>query len=250
MRVLVLLATLSFVGVGGAVGVKLLLLARRTRQLPELTVGLGLFLVALVGYPLSLASLAPDLSPGVAKLLFGAGTLATAVGSASIYVFTWRVFRPDAAWARVLSVGAIGAIFAFAVVVLGRLADAETPAALFRDRLSASRSFVTGLSYVWTAVESLRYYALLRRRMGLGLADPVVANRLLLWGISGIAATLGTGVSTAMVFAGSAQGGAHPVSLLAVGVAGLASSVALYLAFLPPTAWRRFVAGRALARTR
>jgi len=250
MGVLVLLATLSFVLVGGAVGVKLLLLARRTRQLPELTVGLGLFLVALVGYPLTLGSLAPSLPNVAAKLLFGAGTLATAVGSASIYVFTWRVFRPEAGWARVLSVGAIGAIFAFAVVVLVRLIDAETPAELFRDRLSASRSFVTGFSYVWTAVEALRYHTLLRRRLELGLADPVVANRFLLWGISGVAATLGTGVSTAVVFLGSGAGGAHPVSMLAVGVAGFASSVPLSLAFLPPAAWRRYVAGRALARAR
>src|SRR5262249_16178730 len=35
---------------------------------------------------------------------------------------------------------------------------------------------------VWMSVESFRYGAMLRRRLRLGLADPLVANRFLLWG--------------------------------------------------------------------
>lgn len=245
MKLLVLLATLSFILVGGLVGAKLLLLARRTRQLPELAVGLGVFLVAFVSYPLSLASISPDLAPATAKLLFATGAFASAVGSASIYVFTWKVFRPDAGWARVLTLVAIGAIFVFAAVSVVRVAGAATPAEVFRDRLSVARNVVTGFSYLWTAVESIRYYALLRRRMALGLADPVVSNRFLLWGVSGVSATLGITVSTAMILLGKAGAGMHPVSMLAVGIAGFTSSVSLYLAFLPPAAWLRFVAGPA-----
>ncbi|MDX1649336.1 MAG: hypothetical protein R3263_05740 [Myxococcota bacterium] len=241
MKLLVLLATLSFILVGGMVGAKLLLLARRTRQLPELTMGLGVFLVAFVGYPLSLASISPDLAPLPAKLLFAAGSLASAVGSASFYVFTWKVFRPEAGWARALALTAIVAIFTFAVISVARVAGAAGPAEIFRDRLSVVRNVVTGFSYLWTAVEGLRYYALLRRRLALGLADPVVANRFLLWGVSGVSATLGISVSTAMILLGDAGAGMHPVSMLVVGVAGLTSSVTLYLAFLPPAAWLRFV---------
>lgn len=244
MKLLVLLATLSFVLVGGLVGAKLLLLARRTRQLPELAVGLGVFLVAFVSYPLSLASLSPDLAPGLAKLIFSAGAVASAVGSASIYVFTWKVFRPDAGWARGVALTAIAAIGAFAVVSIVRVLSVATPAEIFRDQLSVARNVVTGFSYLWTAVEALRYHGLLRRRMGLGLADPVVANRFLLWGVSGVSATLGISVSTAVILLGKAGAGMHPVSMLAVGVAGFTSSVSLYLAFLPPAAWLRFVAGR------
>jgi hypothetical protein len=245
MKLLVLLATLSFVLVGGLVGAKLLLLARRTRQLPELAVGLGVFLVAFVSYPLSLASLSPDLPSLGAKLLYAAGALTSAVGSASIYVFTWKVFRPDARWARVLTLAAIAAIFVFGAVSVLRVAGAASPAEVFRDRLSVARNVVTGFSYLWTAVESLRYFGLLRRRMVLGLADPVVSNRFLLWGVSGVSATLGISVSTAVILLGKAGAGMHPVSMLAVGIAGFTSSVSLYLAFLPPQAWLRFVAGEA-----
>lgn len=250
MKLLILLATLSFILVGGLVGAKLLLLARRTRQLPELAVGLGVFLVAFVSYPLSLVSLSPELPPLAAKLLFATGALASAVGSASIYVFTWKVFRPDDGWARVLTLTAIAAIFVFGAVSVLRVAGAQAPAEVFRDRLFVARNLVTGFSYLWTAVESLRYYALLRRRMALGLADPVVCNRFLLWGVSGVSATLGIAVSTAVVLLGKSGAGMHPVSMLAVGIAGFTSSVSLYLAFLPPATWLRFVAGRgAEART-
>lgn len=243
MEALVLLATLSFILVGGLVGAKLLLLARRTRQLPELAVGLGVFLVAFVSYPLSLASLSPELAPGTAKLLFAIGSVASALGSSSIYVFTWKVFRPDAAWARVLALAAIAAIVAFAGVSVARVAAAAAPSEVFRDQLSVARNCVTGFSYLWTAVEALRYHGLLRRRRALGLADPVVANRFLLWGVSGVSATLGISVSTAVMLTSGAGAGMHPVSMLAVGLAGFTSSVSLYLAFLPPAAWLRFVAG-------
>lgn len=39
------------------------------------------------------------------------------------------------------------------------------------------------IGYGWTASESLIYYLSMRRRVEHGLADPVVTNRLLLWGV-------------------------------------------------------------------
>ncbi len=35
----------------------------------------------------------------------------------------------------------------------------------------------------WACYESLRYYRSMHRRQTLGLADPIVANRFLLWSI-------------------------------------------------------------------
>ena len=48
---------------------------------------------------------------------------------------------------------------------------------------------------LWGAVESLRYYALMRRRLRLGLADPLVTNRFLLWGLGIGAAGVGSLIS-------------------------------------------------------
>ena len=40
------------------------------------------------------------------------------------------------------------------------------------------------LAFAWGGFEALRYFFLLRRRQALGLADPVVTNRFLLWAIA------------------------------------------------------------------
>ncbi|MFK7894917.1 MAG: hypothetical protein AB8G23_03725 [Myxococcota bacterium] len=40
-------------------------------------------------------------------------------------------------------------------------------------------SAIRGIPFLWGFCEALRYYAQMRRRLTLGLADPVVANRFL-----------------------------------------------------------------------
>ena len=40
--------------------------------------------------------------------------------------------------------------------------------------------------YLWTSVESLTWWRRMHRRVALGLADPVVANRFFLWGVLGL----------------------------------------------------------------
>jgi hypothetical protein len=93
--------------------------------------------------------------------------------------------------------------------------------------------------YVWTAVESFRYRALLRRRIPLGLADPLVADRFGKWGWTGV---FGLGSITPAVVAQLSGGDPNsPAHHLVVGVCGLASSVVLYFAFLPPAAYVRWV---------
>ena len=93
--------------------------------------------------------------------------------------------------------------------------------------------------YVWTAVESFRYRALLWRRIPLGLADPLVADRFGKWGWTGV---FGLGSIMPAVVAQLTGGDPNtPAHHLVVGVCGLASSVVLYFAFLPPAAYARFI---------
>ena len=47
------------------------------------------------------------------------------------------------------------------------------------------------VSSLWGAAESLRYFSMMRRRAKLGLADPLVTNRFLLWGLGIGAAMVG-----------------------------------------------------------
>jgi hypothetical protein len=95
----------------------------------------------------------------------------------------------------------------------------------------------------WAAAESLRHAALLKRRVALGLADPVVVNRVRLWGVAMLISTLMCAAGTATQWAGvpilNTEGGGAALAGL-----GLVSGSALYLAFFPPPAYRRFVARR------
>lgn len=244
-NVLALAAVLAFTVVSGIVGVRLLLLARRTRQLPEFCVGLGLLTVGAIGYPLSIAARLGVGGPATA-LLTAISVTMSATGSAAIYYFTWSVFRRGAVWARLLCVASTVAMAAYAADGVYR-SFTEAPGWLGQvDAWFVVLQVATIFSYAWTAVESLRYYRMLRRRLALGMADPVVANRFFLWFLSGVFASAGSGMVTLL----AALGGQPYDSVLgrgAVGLGGLAASVVLALAFVPPRAYLRWLRGAGAA---
>jgi hypothetical protein len=92
------------------------------------------------------------------------------------------------------------------------------------------------LVFAWTAAESLAYHAMLRRRIALGIADPVVANRVLLWAIAAVATVVLCGVIAASMLAGMAPM-QHALPLCAIGAAALVASTCWTLAFLPPASY-------------
>ena len=102
-----------FVLAASIVGVHLLLLARRTGQLPELLVGVGFSLIGLLGYPLAMIS---GFGRGaVSEVNLGmwvAGMLIMNAGLTCLYAFTARVFRSGQTWAwlavAVLTIGNLG----------------------------------------------------------------------------------------------------------------------------------------------
>lgn len=241
VELLVLASAVAFVVVGAGVGTKLLWLARRTRGFPELVVGFSLSVLAAVAWPLLLLASAPASPP--APVLRGAlagASLAMALGWSGVFLFTWRVFRPGAGWARALAGLGIAAELAAGGAGVIRALSLPDAAALRTPAPSGLALLLAAqLVYGWTAVESFRYRALLRRRIPLGLADPLVADRFGLWGWTGV---FGGGsllpASWAMLTGGDPN---SAVSHLLVGVCGLVCSGALALAFLPPAAYVRFV---------
>jgi hypothetical protein len=248
LQLLVLASTLSFAVVGGVVGMRLLLLARRTRQLPELTIGLGLVLIAPLGYPLMLVATVPGFFPlATARMLYALAMALTSVGCASIFVFTWRVFRRDAAWARALACCAIVVLLVQAVA--NSVLAFVVPTLEMMNQLNLwflIRQLAMLLSYGWTAFESLRYFGLLRRRMRLGLADPVLASRILLWGVAGLL-SFGAAATRAAIVATGGDPLHSAAAPLAIGAGGFLVSLALYLAFIPPAPYRRWVGRRGAA---
>jgi len=247
LDLLLLVSTVAFVAAGAAVGFRLLALARRTRQLPDLMVGVALLLLAPVAYPLILGSSLGDFSLGATRGLSIASVIVMAAGWACMFAFTQLVFRPGVEWAKALA-GAGIAVLAYGLVASIAFDLRAADVATLRSASNPARWLQTAaiVVYAWTSVEGFRCWDQARRRFALGLADPLVVNRFLLWGVIGVCSLLSVTPSFVIQLAGG-DGAGNPYARLATALSGLACSIALQLAFLPPPAYRRWLLGNAAA---
>jgi hypothetical protein len=226
-----------------AIGIRLLLLARSNRRLPELLIGLGILGIGPAGFAcMVFAMLVAPAHPTLGAVMLGAALVATGIGAVSAYVFTWTVFRRDDVWAKWLVVVAAAICV---VVFLGRLATGGFVLPMHIDFWFHANSINITACLLWGSAESLRYYTMMRRREAIGLADHLVTNRFLLWGLGIGAAGVGSLISVGVVMAtGSAM---HELDGLTLSnsLFGLASAVLMWIAFLPPAAYRRWIEARA-----
>jgi hypothetical protein len=245
MQSLAAAAIFLLVGVSTWVAVRLLLLHRRTGAWPEFLLGGMLLLSVSVGYPLHIA--AYRVGPEWSGLFQTGAILAVPVGFSLLFVFTWRVFRPQAIWARVLT--AVGVITLLGKALHGCLQVHDRGVIDMLDLPPVEILLQTGpalVAYFWTACESIRYYAVMRRRARLGLADAVVTNRFLVWGVMGLCATGGVALNTGAVLLHVDPFTSAPL-LLWSALLGLAEAVFLTLTFVPPRSYLARVRARAVA---
>ncbi len=247
MKWLALLPMGTFGLLSGLVAIKLLLLARRTRQFPEFAISMHTLLMAVVGVPLAIAGRNPQ-NFGTPKgdALFAAGLFFVCLGIQMTFLFCWHVFRRQDAWARwgtVLSGVVLGAVWV-SVVAFG-LGATEMKAA--QAKIMPFASAVIGMEMLaagWCSAESFRYWGMQRRRLRFGLADPVVVERFLLWGFSNLGAAL-----LAMTLMRSLMSGnlvmRDPFVLSMLSVLGTTMVCTMGLSFFPPKFYVRWVGARA-----
>jgi len=234
MALLALLGMTAFALVSTLVGLRLIVLSRRTGLLPERLIGISMFLAGGLGSTLLLiGGFAGD-----ARWLFAtAAVLFINLGIAALGVFTWRVFRPTLMGATLVAA-------CVTLLFLSMIVDRFAGHYLGAERSGFSIATDNGgrlLLYGWTTWESLRQYTLARRRVRLGLTEPLVANRFLLWGIA-TAAVLGIWLHA--LWQELAESTDQTQSYLVITVFGGACALALWLAFFPPRAYRaRFPSG-------
>ncbi len=245
METLAALGGGAFVLASLVVGGRLLLLAMRTGELPEFAVGIALLLMGGIGYPAAaVARGAPDLG-ALARVSLSAGAMVCMVlGTAGIAVFNWRVFRPHRRWAARLVAGLVAALvasFTWQALTPGFVAAAENRGPGLR-----TVEVLAGVSLAWAALESTSYALKLRRRLALGLVDPLLADRVRLWSVAIVSAQILNAASIAAAAVGTdiatwRYGGAL------IGPIGLFAALSMWLAFLPPARYRAFVAARGRA---
>lgn len=215
------------------VGGRLILMSFSTKGLPEFLLGSGLFWMGGVGYPLmAIAVNATGLGDGT-RIAMGFGNMACqSLGMLGVAWFTRSVFRPHESLALGLMVGigvAYGALAALQLTGPGMLAYLQEP----ETGAWANSMFVGLVVMIWAGVESLRYYRMQRRRLALGLADPVVTDRFRLWAVAILVAAFISGLTAVLRMFGIETAGTALGSAI-VGTFGLVSAGSLWLAFWPP----------------
>jgi len=239
-------SVLVFIGVSGVVGIRLLMLWRRTRGTPELACGLALTCIGMIGYPVAMASGMGIKPVGQVNIpLFVTGTFFANFGVASYFWFTWKTFRQDVAWARWLTFTAIGLLAVAGAAGVRDIAAAppEMPSIEAQAGPAAMLLLVTSICFLWAGIEGWRQYGMARRRLAIGLGDEVTTNRFLLW--TGFAAA-NLILTWTYLFAQvlGLQPATNPAVQGIVGALVCVVSVCVYLAFLPPKAYLARIRGR------
>ncbi len=221
----------TFFVVALLVGVRLLWLWRETRQLPELLIGIGVLGIGPVGFAVTvLAQLLAESSPTASTVCYGLAQLAVSAGAFAKLVFTWQVYHPRSRLAR-------GAVLAGGITLVGLYV--HTAWRGFPVEAPGLRHLPLVAALLWGAIEALRYRERMRRRARLGLGDPVVENRFLVWGIGAAAAGVGSVFSIVAGMLGGPEALVDPGVLLLLSLHGMGAALCMWLAFLPPQAYLR-----------
>lgn len=222
-----------------ALGVSLVSIGWRARSAAEPVLGVGIMLMGPGAGLLALALKTKIFAVGVTGVvMFGLGTTA-------MPVFTYLVFRRGIPAAR---------LFAGAMVFFTLLATVHQLELIIHGTGAARPSlpflFSRMLSQGWAASEALRFRRMYVKRLALGLADPVIANRFFLYAIwTGVLALMPVITITAAV-AGDTIGIAWQEAVLRpMRLVALIAATALYLTFLPPRRYIRWIEARHAARS-
>lgn len=246
--------TLLSVCLAGVIGGRLL--ARSERGAAErwlagyfLLAGFAGTLVTVTLYS-SWADPSLRLPDALAVPLMAVGLTFGYTGAACLGVFTWRTFRPGSPWAGAAAV-AVAALLAtgFAVQAAGPgFAIVVWPDAGYWLAYAARL-----VPFLWLAVESLSQARQARRRMRLGLTEPLLANRFVLLSVWASAAFALAFVDIGARIAYVRMSGetvewipsvGQPIVEVAVAASTAGQSVAvlvLFLTFFPTAAYRRRV---------
>jgi hypothetical protein len=243
------LAQLVYLGAAFVLSTHLLARGRRTGDLAPLLLGVHLLFAMGFGYLLcalgmGTARFSPNASPALVTALLGTGYAATVLGLVTALIFQWRVFWPGERWPLWLIAG-----FAAAMVV--GWAGAALAGAFASGGFESRWVWLlyTGMlgTNLWVGIEPLVYHRKLLKRVPLGLAEPLVADRFLLWGLGSLARAalvLMGPLSDGLGIAGQSHATLSAAVLVLSSALGLGTSVAYWLTFNPTAAYSRWVERR------
>lgn len=239
--VLIAVSTLILLATCASLGTRLLWLSRGRDQAPERFAGVGLIVLAAVTYPLLGASrvgsaVVADVRMGPLAIALGAMFVAVSC----LAIFTQRVFRPHGVAGKV-GIALIGFVMAISAVAMLSILRSADPTSNSREALypwGLVLRVPLQLVWIWTGIEGMNEWRRARLRMALGLSDPVVVNRFLLWGLFGMLEFTAGTISTILQASGRTML-EDPIAVLPTLVGSIVGSVLLFLAMCPPASYLR-----------
>ena len=225
-------------------GIRLLRLSQRTGEAPERLLGACFIAIAASALSYVLPNL-PRFESLWMPLNF-AGRVFVIPYSVIFALFTWRVFRPEARWGGWL-------VWGSAILLVIGIGGSAMGGDWEGFSISSGWFWLEWVGYTlpfcWAGSETFAQYSRARRRKQLGLCDPLVCNRYLLWALFG---ALQVCLSLVLLpqYATYETTNQFTATWDALyGTIEIFSLVMIWLVFFPPAFYRRWINGTAPAAT-
>jgi hypothetical protein len=237
-----LLAYLLVIGINLVVGARVLWIGRRNGTNPEKLLGAAFVFdgIEWLFWVLGIYTPAAGTDLGVASVFLCRVFIMSK--NICLLAFIYTVFRPKSLMAR-------NVVWVFSIIqILGLVVGAALGDWQGHQSDRIWLWLETGAQQIvrpWAFVESLIFYTRMRRRQAVGVADPVVTNRFLLWAGYGLTSSI-TAFFWFFASLVVADGGGYPFIFDAfmIGLTVL-SCICIALAFFPPQSYKDWIAGRA-----
>jgi len=218
------------------VGARLLRLGERTGEVPERLRG-GTFLAMGVSAVLYVLPTFSRFESLWTPLTF-AGRVAFFPAVVMLALFTRRVFRPDPRWGAWL---VWGTAILFVTGVGGSAWGGDWEGFSISNRWFWLEWLGFTFPFGWAGSEAFIQYRRARRRLDLGLCDPLICNRYLLWALFGALQTCSSLVLLPQYseYETTSQFTATWDTLYGVSI--IASIVMIWLVFFPPAFYRNWI---------
>jgi hypothetical protein len=223
-------------------GIRLLMLWQKSRKAPE-----GLLAIFFLGFGLGVpirlfSAVNREFSGFQESLVAGVALTALMIGVTALAIFTQMVFRPKSKHALLFR-RLTAAAMASSIVSLGLLGELHTTT---HPLAMAANAWAIAVFW-WAFVECMLQRGKMRRQARLGIGDPVVRNRFLLWALwTGALAMLpSTGIVMKSFLLATTPAGqevhAPPEMLMIIQAIAVVSAftacVTIGLSFFPPASY-------------
>jgi hypothetical protein len=224
----------AFIATALVLGGRLLWLWRRTREVPELAMGLSFLLGGALGYSAWFVYSLVRLGnlPGEPHAWAVVGLGLSCVGALTNAAGIRAAFRPGDGRAAALLV-------VFALLMTAGWVDTLRNTGELEPWTFWLAMGTAGASYLWSASECFRLFVVLRKRARFGLATPLLADRARLWTVAFGAVVLM--VASSVAARGALGPGVMPPPWVSTfqSLCGLACAAAIWFGFFPPEFYRR-----------